>query len=233
MGMTKNVDMSANNDTIKIVGEAADDTQTTTKSAAKAKKAHQRSRTYRAVRGKIDKNHPYDAFAAVEMIKKLSYSKFDGTVETHLQLRSAGESVNITFPHSTGKKIRVAIATDDLLTAIEGGQIDFDVLIAQPKYMPKLAKLAKILGPKGLMPNPKNGTLTEDPAAKQAELEKGTLTIKTEKKFPLMHVAIGKVSMETKDLVENLQALLKAVKGKAIRAHISATMSPSVRVEIE
>jgi large subunit ribosomal protein L1 len=118
------------------------------------------------------------------------------------------------------------------LAQLEAGTIDFDVLITEPRFMPKLAKHARVLGPKGLMPNPKNGTITDNPEAKRKELEGGKVTLKTEKKAPLMHVLLGKTDMETKDLVENLNALLEAVKGKAVKASVTATMSPSVKVAV-
>lgn len=230
MGSTKNVDMSATTDTIKVVDNPEDKAEKAKKKTASSK---QRSRVYKAVRSKVDKSHSYDPFAAIEMIKKLSYSSFAGTIEAHIQVRAEGESFNITLPHSTGKTLRVAVVTDELLEKIAKNEIEFDVLLAQPKFMPKLAKLAKILGPKGLMPNPKSGTLTEAIDAKKAELEKGTVTIKGEKKAPLVHLIIGKTSMDTKDLLENLQVILKATRGKAVKMYLSATMSPSVRVALD
>lgn len=163
----------------------------------------------------------------------MSYSKFSGSIEAHGVMREVGEVGKVTFPHSTGKTVRVAIVDDELLAKIEVGSIDFDVLVAAPQFMPKLAKLAKILGPKGLMPNPKNGTLTPKPELKKKELEGGSMVIKTEKKAPLIHLTIGKAAMDTKELVENIETLLKVGKGKLLKLSICASMSPSVRVKVE
>lgn len=202
------------------------------KAAKKPKQTHLRSKKYHSVRAQVDKTKTYDPFAAIELVKKLSYSKFEGTITADVVVKEAGQSVTLTFPHSTGKTLRVAVVDDALIEQIEAGTIDFDILVTSPQFMPKLAKLARVLGPKGLMPNPKNGTITENPAAKKKELEGGQTTIKTEKKAPLMHVTIGKTSMETKALVENLQALIEALNTKALKLSVSATMSPSVKVTL-
>ena len=136
------------------------------------------------------------------------------------------------MPHSTGKSIKVAIVSDALLEKIAAGEIDFDALVTTPQFMPKLAKHARVLGPKGLMPNPKNGTVTAKPKEKKAELEKGSFDLKTQKKEPAIHVNIGKVSMDDKKLVENISYLLEKLNEKIVQASISATMSPSVKLEI-
>ena len=231
--------MSANEDTVKIVGTDGETTETSeTKgeetAAAKKKSAlPRRSRKYTSVRAQVDKTKLYDAFAAVELVKKLSYSSFAGTVTADLLVREVGTTVSITFPHSTGKSVRVAVVDDALIEKVQSGaSIDFDVLLADPRFMPKLAKLARILGPRGLMPNPKNGTLTTNPEAKQKELEGGKITLKTEKKQPVMHVVLGKTDMETKALVENLQELMTALTMKLVRVAVSSTMSPGVKVKI-
>jgi large subunit ribosomal protein L1 len=242
MGSKKNVDMSAKVDEVKIISDQSvanenteanptDGTQTSTKQ--KTKKVRTRGQKYTMVRSQVDKTKTYDAFAAIELIKKLSYSRFDGTITADVVLRSAGESVTLTFPHSTGKTVRVAIVNDELIAQIESGVIDFDILVTSAQFMPKLARLAKVLGPKGLMPNPKNGTITDKPENKKAELEGGKVTIKSEKKAPLMHVTIGKVSMDTKNLVENLTILTDVLKGRMLRLSLSASMSPSVKVAIQ
>lgn len=245
MGSTKNVDMSATQSKIKIVASADDAAvsnldENLEKNTAEGeaqpkpkKKVRARSPKYAAARSQVDKTTTYDPFAAVELLKRLSYSKFDGTVEAHAVLKEVGESATITFPHSTGKKRVVAIASDAVLKEIEAGEINFDVLVASPDMMPKLTKYARVLGPKGLMPNPKMGTLTPNPEKAKEMLEAGSTTIKTEKKAPLIHVSIGKVSSDTKALVENIEALAKAFKGKMVRLTISATMSPGIKVNFE
>ncbi len=241
MGTKRKANVMTGDENIKIVEaptseatENAGDTAMTVdaeqKPAVKTKKSRVRSQKYQAVRAQIDKTKKYDPFAAIELVKKLSYTSFAGTITAHLVVKEAGMSASVTLPHSTGKSIRVAIVTDEVLKQIENGEINFDILVSAPQYMPKLAKFAPVLGPKGLMPNPKNGTLTPNPEAQKQKLEAGTVTIKTEKKAPLVHVQIGKTSMDTKQLVENLEALFKAFNTKLVRASIAATMSPGVKV---
>jgi large subunit ribosomal protein L1 len=240
----KNVDMSSTEMDIKIVKAEensevtpaeAETTEKTEEKAVKPKKttSRVRGRKYQAVRAKIDRTKKYDLETAIELLKKTSYVKFDATVEAAFVLKDIGTTVNVSLPHSTGITVKVAIVTPELLTKIEAGEIDFDVLVSGPEFMPKLAKFARVLGPKGLMPNPKNGTLTTNPEQKKKELEAGAFTLKTEKKAPLMHLGVGKVSMKNEDLVENVQALLKVLKGKLVKLSISSSMGPGIKVEVE
>lgn len=205
----------------------------TKKTSQKIIKKQAHSSKYRHARSQVDKTKLYDATTAIDLVKKLSYSNFVGTITAEGVMLEIGDKFEMTFPHSTGKAIRVAIVDDDLLKDIEAGKIDFDVLLTTPQFMPKLAKLARILGPKGLMPNPKNGTITPNPEARQKELEGGKTLIKTEKKAPLIHVNLGKTTDETITLVENLEALKKAASRRLTRLSISATMSPGVKVIVE
>lgn len=236
MGSKKNVDMSENTDQVKVLADQQPtetvEASQTIKSAKATKVARQRGSKYVAVRSQVDKTKTYDTFAAVELIKKLSYSKFPGTMTADVVVREAGQTASVTFPHSTGRTLRVAIVNDEVIAQIEAGTIDFDILVTEPRYMPKLARHAKVLGPKGLMPNPKNGTITDNPELKKQELEGGKTQLKTEKKAPLMHVSLGKTNMDTKDLVENLNALIAALEGKIVKLSLSATMSPSVKVAL-
>lgn len=245
MGSKQKIDLIENTDQVKIVANPDEEAAAAgevveggmpeegNQVVKKTKVARKRGVRYAAVRSQVDKTKTYDPFAAVELIKKLSYSKFDGTVVADALLREPGETIGVTFPHTTGQVSRVAIVNDDLIAQIAAGVIEFDVLITEPRFMPKLAKHAKVLGPKGLMPNPKSGTITENPEMKKKELEGGKTQVKSEKKAPLMHVTLGKVSMETKDLVENLNALIEALKDKVLKLSLSATMSPSVKVTVE
>ncbi len=237
MGSKKNVDMTATETQVKVVAdkeETVPDSKSeakTDKKPAKSKKI--RGKKYRAVRSQLDKSKFYSSKEAVELVKKLSYTKFVGSVEAHLVVREIGDSVSLTLPHSTGKTVKVTIVNAQVLSAIEAGKLDFDVLLAHPEFMPKLAKFASILGPKGLMPNPKNGTLTPNPELKKQELEAGKFVLKTEKKAPLMHLIIGKTDMSSTDLLENLQALLEALKGKVLKLSLAASMGPGVKVLVE
>ena len=205
--------------------------ETVVKKAVKTKKA--RSKRYQAVRAQLDKSKFYPVKEAVELVKKLSYSHFIGSVEAHIVVREVSSSVDLTLPHSTGKSVKVAIVDAALLAEIEAGKLDFDILLAHPEFMPKLAKLARVLGPKGLMPNPKNGTLTPNPEIKKKELEAGKFTLKTEKKAPLMHLVIGKTDMSNDQLNENIEALLKALKGKVLKLSLSPSMGPGIKVLVE
>jgi large subunit ribosomal protein L1 len=181
----------------------------------------------------VDRTKSYSLKQAVELAKKTSYTKFAGTIVADLVTKDDKATAEITFPHSTGKTIRVAIATDDLLKDIEAGKLDFDILVTAPLMMPKLAKYARVLGPKGLMPNPKNQTISPNPEKRKAELEGGKITVKTEKKSPLMHVTIGKTEMTETDLFDNAEMLIKALGPKRIlKLVLSATMSPGIKVDL-
>jgi len=211
----------------------ADEESAAKAKADKKKVARVRSKKYAAARAKVDKTRTYPLHDAIELIKELSYSKFDGTIEAHLEVREVGATGTFAFPHSTGKTLTVVIFDSEVEAKIKAGQIDFDVLVARPEDMKNLAKYARVLGPKGLMPNPKNGTVSATPDKKKKELEAGSITVKTEKKAPLIHLSVGKVSTETKKLEENIEVLLKAFKTKVQKLSISATMSPSIKVTVE
>ncbi len=242
MGSKKNVDMTQTESDVKKEAETekeakakkeagAEKEATDEKKPVVPKKSKKiRGKKYQAVRAQLDKTKAYDPAQAIALVKKFSYAKFDASVEVHIVVKEVGTSVNLTLPHSTGKSVKVVIADDQVLAEVEKGNIDFDVLLAAPELMPKLAKLAKILGPKGLMPNPKNGTLTPKPELKKKELEAGTFTLKTENKAPLMHLVIGKVSMEDKTLEENLLAIIRALKNKIVKLVITPSMGPAIRV---
>lgn len=196
-----------------------------------------RSKKYQEAVKLIDRTKLYAITEAVTLLKKTSMTKFDGTVEIHINLNPeilGGKTDmrgTVTLPHGSGKKIRVVEANDVLLSEIEKGVINFDVLVAHPSMMPKLAKVAKILGPKGLMPNPKTGTVTPDVEKRIKELSQGQVNFKTEPDNPIIHMAIGKVSFEDKQIMENIQALIDAIgKGKIAKATITATMGPGIKI---
>lgn len=231
MGSKKNVDMTQTETEVKIVESTQPEEGAAQEVAAPKKEARTRSKKYVAVRSQVDKTKVYDPFSAIELVKKLSYASFDGTITVDAVLRETGAHGKLTLPHSTGKSVNVAIADEKVLAEIEAGNIDFDYLVTTPQFMPKIAKYARILGPRGLMPNPKNGTVTANPEQKKADLEKGELIIKTEKKRPVIHVSIGKVSQDTKELVENFKALMKHLTGKVTKSTISSTMSPGVKID--
>lgn len=205
----------------------------TVEPSKKEKKAKVRSQKYQEAKKKIDRNRLYSLKDAVALAKETSTSKFDGTLELHMVVRKEGLSVNVDLPHSTGKAKKVEVADDKTLAKLKDGKVDFDVLLATADMMPKLVPFARILGPKGLMPNPKNGTIIK--SAKDAEkFNANSLSVKTEKKAPIIHTAVGKVSMKDTDLVENVEAIFKAVSTRQVqKAYLVASMGPSVKVAVE
>jgi large subunit ribosomal protein L1 len=211
----------------------------TAKKAKKQKKARVRSKRYVEAASLVDKTKTYPLADAISLVKKTSLTKFDGSVELHINLNPAslGEKKDmrgsVSLPHGTGKQVRVLVADDAIITDVVEGKINFDILVASPAMMPKLAKVARILGPKGLMPNPKTGTVTEDTAKRAKELTTGKVNFKTEPDQPLIHLLVGKVSFEDKKLVENVDAMLSAVgRGKIAKATLSATMGPGVKIDV-
>jgi large subunit ribosomal protein L1 len=184
----------------------------------------------------IDRNISYSIADAVKLVQDNTITKFDATLTLHLNLVDGKEKVTraeLTFPHLAGKTKKVAIATDELIAELAKGTINFDILITTPQMMPKLAKYAKLLGPKGLMPNPKNGTVTTDPEGKKKEFEAGKTVIKAESKFPLMHITVGKKSQKVAEIVANIEAVIEAIKAKNIaKATLASTMSPGVKLQL-
>lgn len=202
----------------------------------------------------------YPIEEALKKVKSESKAKFDASVEVHINLDIDPNKQNIRFslslPNGTGKTKKIAVLssgkvegadvnlTEEDLPKIEQGKIkpnvDFDILITEPRYMPVLAKYAKILGPAGAMPNPKNGTVTEEISKSIAQFKKGKMEIKTEKMAPIIHTIIGKVSFDEKSLADNYIELISALKvnkpAKTVplwikSVFISSTMGPSVKVK--
>lgn len=206
----------------------------------------------------------YSIAEAVTLLPQLSTAKFDATAEIHIRINAdttqADQLVRTTvaLPHGTGKAVRIAafvnedkekeakaagadvVGKETLIAAIEKGTIDFDVAVAVPEVMKELGKIAKTLGQKGLMPNPKAGTVTTNIAKTIAELKKGRIECKMDK-FGIIHATFGKISFGPEKLRENLEALLQAVKDarpagiKAVyiaSATIAPTMGPGVKLEI-
>ncbi len=204
------------------------------KKTAATKKVHVRGKKYQASLKNIDQKKAYSIKESITLLKKVKYAKFDESVELHLNVDEGGLKGELELPHATGKVVRVAIVDDKLLDKLDAGKIEFDVLISHPSFMPKLAKYARTLGPKGLMPNPKTGTISPNPEEVAKRFERGVTRWKTEAKFPLVHLLVGKVSHEDQDLMDNAIALLQAVGKNHIKeVYIKTTMSPSLKVSIE
>lgn len=191
-----------------------------------------RSDKYLEVRAKVDANKKYRLAEALDVLPSLKVAKFDETVELHINTTEPGISGTVVLPHGTGKQIRVAIADDDVIAEIVKGKINFDVLVATPQTMPKLAKVAKVLGPRGLMPNPKNGTVSQNPEDVVKKFQGGQIGFKTEAKLPVLHVAVGKVSFGKEKLTENINTMLSAVnKDKVKKITLKSTMSPAIKLD--
>jgi large subunit ribosomal protein L1 len=221
------------------------------------------SKRKQALLEKIDKEKAYGVEEAVKTVKDLKSAKFDETVEVALNLnvdpRHADQMIrgSVVLPHGTGKNVRVAVfakgdkideakaagadlvGSDELIEQIQQGKIDFDIVIATPDMMGVLGKVARILGPKGLMPNPKTGTVTMDVAQAVKNAKGGQVNFRVDKKGN-MHAGIGKVSFSEEQLVDNLKAFVEKInrlkpasaKGRYIQnGALSLTMSPSVKLD--
>nr|MBI5455481.1 50S ribosomal protein L1 [Candidatus Levybacteria bacterium] len=217
----------------EAVEEKAEASKTKSSYSQKAKKKAPHSKNYQNLLTLIDRAKTYTLAEALELLEKLQRGKLDETVELHLNTLTAGLSGNITLPHGTGKKTKVAIATDALIAEIEKGIINFDILVAAPEMMAKLARVAKVLGPKGLMPNPKNGTIAQNPQDIAKKYEGGQVNFKTEAKTPVMHLTVGKMSFGKEKLTQNIEALITAVKkSNIVNITLKSTMSPGIKIKI-
>lgn len=210
----------------------------------------------------IEAGKSYGLEQAIELAQKTSQVKFDATVEVHINLgvdpRQADQNIrdNLVLPAGTGKSVRIAVLTDDsatakkvgahlagtdeLLAELEKGNMDFDILIATPTLMPKLGKYARILGPRGLMPNPKSGTVTTDIDKAIREAKAGRVEYRVDS-TGIVHLGMGKVSFSQAALLQNLQAILasirankpQGIKGNYIKAiYLATSMGPSIRLDL-
>jgi large subunit ribosomal protein L1 len=198
------------------------------------KPVHIRSTAYKTAKSQVNADKTYPLTDALALLKKVSLTKFDPTVELHITLKGGTFNQTVELPYSTGKTRRIAVADDATIAKIETGKIDFDVLLSSPAQMPKLVKLAKILGPKGLLPNPKNGTVVADPEA-AAKSMAGSISIglKTEKSAPLIHTIVGKLSQTESELIKNTETILDALPAANIRkVVIKSTMSPAIKLVV-
>ncbi|QNK82966.1 50S ribosomal protein L1 [Nakamurella sp. PAMC28650] len=222
-----------------------------------------RSKAYKAASALVDREGMYSPLEAAALAQKTSATKMDSTVEVALLLgvdpRKADQMVRgtVNLPHGTGKTARVVVfavgekaaeaeaagadvvGSDDLIARIQGGWTDFDAAIATPDQMAKVGRIARVLGPRGLMPNPKTGTVTADVAKAVTEIKGGKINFRVDKAANL-HLVIGKVSFPTEKLVENYAAALdevlrskpSAAKGKYLKKiFFSTTMGPGIPVD--
>lgn len=199
----------------------------------KAKEARAKSKRFTQNASIIGKSTLYPVKNGVEILKKFKKGNFDETVELHINVKEKGISGQVVLPHGTGKKLKIKIADDALIAEVEKGKIDFDILVAEPSMMPKLAKVARILGPKGLMPNPKTGTISDKPEQVVDKLSAGQVAYKTESVAPIIHMSVGKLSYDDKKIEENIQTVLASIGAAKIdRVVLKSTMSPAIRLQI-
>ena len=202
--------------------------------SATVRKTRVRGKKYLAARKKVDPNQLYSLPEAIKLVKETSIASFGGKVEAHVTVLDIGNAGEIVFPHLEASSKKIVILNDAILAEIKDGKIDFDILIATPATMPKLLPFARTLGPKGLMPNPKSGTLTDKPEEAVKKLSVAKTMIKTEKKAPVVHIVVGKVSQPEKELEANVAELIKVIKPiKIKKLALCATMGPSVKIKIE
>jgi len=221
-------------------GKLPTEPQAKAKKPMKKKTAAKRTRSPKYVESaKLrDKTKQYSLSEALDVLEKMKRTTFDETVELHINTLDKVNG-NVVLPHGTGKQTKVAIfapgkdatGAEKLLKDIEAGKIDFDVLIATPDAMAKLAKVARILGPRGLMPNPKTGTVTAKPEEVAEKFKGGQVNFKTEAKANVIHVAVGKMSFGKTKLSANISTFLKAVDSSKVKSlFVKATMSPSLKL---
>ncbi|MDP3955484.1 MAG: hypothetical protein Q8Q15_03925 [bacterium] len=197
-------------------------------------RAKTRGKTYRAAKSKIDPAKLYSVTEAVTLIKETTRKSFDSSAEAHLVTIKTGLRGEVALPHLEGKTRRVAIANPETLAKIESGKFDFDILLSTPAFMPNMVKFAKVLGPKGLMPNPKNGTVVENPEKEAEKFQKATISYKTETSAPLVHFVFGKTSQKSEELEANLKILIQTIGPKNIkRLVIASSMGPGIKVAID
>lgn len=202
----------------------------------KERKPRSRTKRYKEAIMKVDRIKNYLISEALELLRKISLAKFDSTVELHINTVEKGLRGSVRLPHGTGKEVKVMIADestiDKLVSEVEKGKIAFDALVAHPSVMSKLARVAKFLGPKGLMPNPKNGTISPKPEEVAKRLAGGEVNWKTEAEFPIIHQVIGKLSFKDQDIEENFYSFIKSVGETKIKnITLKSTMSPGIRVQ--
>jgi large subunit ribosomal protein L1 len=212
---------------------------------------------------KLEKGKLYSLTEASKLVKETSTSKFDASVDIDVRLgvdpRKANQMVRgvVSLPHGTGKEVRVLalvtpdkeqeakdagadfVGLDDYLDKIKGGWTDVDVIITMPPIMGKLGPLGRILGPRGLMPNPKSGTVTMEVGKAVKEIKQGKIDFKVDK-YGIVHTSVGKVSFEAEKLVDNIQEFIgtivklkpSAAKGTYVKSiYLSSTMGPGIQVE--
>jgi len=221
------------------------------------------SKKHKEALSKFEKNKEYSLAEAIDLVKSITYTKFDASVDLSVRLgvdpRKANQMVrgSVTLPHGTGKEVKVLVlctqdkeeeakaagadyvGLDEYVQKIKGGWTDVDVVITMPSVMPKVGALGRILGPRGLMPNPKTGTVTMEIGQAVKAAKAGKIDFKVDK-FGIIHSAVGKASFDNVQLVDNANELLNAIvklrpssaKGNYVKSiYLSSTMSPGIAID--
>lgn len=192
-----------------------------------------RGKKYQNSKKMFDQTKIYPIEEGVKLAKESSISKFGGSIEVHFNVSRKGLAGEAQLPYLKGKEKKVAIFNDEILGKIKDNKFDFEVLLAAPADMAKLVPFAKVLGPKGLMPNPKNGTIVPDPEKAKEKFSHPAFTFKTEADFPLIHTVLGKFSQPDSELTANFKALVAAIGQTNIqKTTIKSTMGPGVKVSL-
>lgn len=217
----------------------------------------------KAIEGLVDKNKVYTIVEAMDLVKKVNTTKFDASVDIHVRLgidpRKADQALRgtVSLPHGTGKTKRVLVlctpdkeadaksagadhvGLDEYITKIQDGWMDVDVIIATPNVMAQLGKVARVLGPRGLMPTPKTGTVTADVASAVTEIKKGKISFRVDK-YGIVHTSVGRVSFTPQQLADNANEVLDTLvrmkpstaKGIYLKTiAVASTMSPGIPVD--
>lgn len=206
-----------------------------TEAPKKTKEAKKRSKRYMAMKKLVPVEIGHSITDGINLVRKTTLAKFGGSMELHITLKDKNWSKEVELPHALQARAKnIVAATDEVIAQIEAGKIDFDILVTTPAQMGKLVKFAKVLGPLGLMPNPKNGTVSEnvEAAIKKLQSDK-SVKLKTEKDGPAVHTVVGKLSMTDEQLAANISAILAVLPaGKVTKIILKSTMSPAVRLSI-
>ncbi|MBB1572992.1 MAG: 50S ribosomal protein L1 [Bacteroidia bacterium] len=213
----------------------------------------------------VDRQKEYTLAEAAELVKRITYTKFDASVDLDVRLgvdpRKPNEMVRgvVTLPHGTGRVVRVLalclpekeeearaagadyVGLDEYVEKIKGGWVDFDIVVTQPQVMGKIGQIGRILGPRGLMPNPKSGTVTQEIGKAVSEVKQGKIDFRVDK-LSIVHASIGRVSFTPEQIVENAQEFLQTInrlkpsslRGTYVRSvYLSSTMSPSICLDLQ
>lgn len=251
MGSTKVKEIKAEESVVEVPKEEVKEAAITKEKKARVKKVKQgkkyRSKKYLEKAGLVNKTKKYPLTEAVAVVKQVSYSKFPGSLEAHIMTNVPNIRGLVNLPFMKGKKLTILafgqgaaesgadmVGDDEKLADIIKGKVDFDVVVTTAEWMPKLARAAKVLGPKGLMPNPKNGTVAIDLKKAVEGLSGGKFEYKSETKLPVVHVRVGTLLQPDEELIANIKTLLGAIgKGKVSTVKLAPTMGPGVLLDTQ